>query len=149
MTRSQFAAIVVRGLGLPLKSTSNFTDIPSTAWYASYVGAAYTYGIVDGVSATTFNPDGTITRQEAAVMVTRAAKLCGMDTAMDNAAVRDVLAQFGDYVTTDEWAREGLAFCYSSGILDQSELNIQPKAAIKRCEIAQMVFNLLGSAELL
>ncbi|MCI7472599.1 MAG: S-layer homology domain-containing protein [Clostridiales bacterium] len=149
MTRAQFAAVVVRALGLPQKPTDNFTDVPSDAWCASVVGAAYTYGIVNGTTATTFNPNGTITRQEAAVMVARAARLCGMDTAMDSAAIRDTLAQFGDYVTTGEWARESLAFCYDAGILDQSELNIQPKAAIKRCEIAQMIFHLLGSADLL
>lgn len=149
MTRAEFAATVVRALGLPLQTTDQFADVRSTDWYASYVGAAYTYGIVNGRTTTAFDPNGTITRQEAAVMVARAAKLCGMDIAMDSAAIRDVLAQFGDYVTTDEWAREGLAFCYSAGILDQNELNIQPKVAIKRCEIAQMVFILLGSAELL
>lgn len=82
-------------------------------------------------------------------MVARAAKLCGMDTSMDSAAVRDTLAQFGDYVTTGEWARESLAFCYSQGILDDSALNIQPRTAIRRCEVAQMLYNLLGSANLL
>lgn len=149
MTRAQFATIVVRALGLPLAATDNFTDVSAGAWYASYVGTAYTYGIVNGTSATTFNPNGTITRQEAAAMVARAAKLCGMDTAMDTAAIRDMLAQFGDYVTTSEWARESLAFCYNADILNQSDLNIQPKVAIKRCEIAQMLFNLLGSANLI
>lgn len=82
-------------------------------------------------------------------MVARAAKLCGMDTSMDSAAVRDTLAQFGDYVTTGEWARESLAFCYSQGILDDAALNIQPRTAIRRCEVAQMLYNLLGSANLL
>ena len=82
-------------------------------------------------------------------MVARAAGLCGMDTAMDTGAIRDVLAQFTDYVSTAQWAREGLAFCYQENILDQSELEIRPAAAIKRCEVAQMVFNLLGSANLL
>lgn len=149
MTRAQFAAIVVRALGLPQKPTDNFTDVPSDAWCAACVGAAYTYGIVNGTTATTFNPNGTITRQEAAVMVARAAKLCGMDTSMDSAAVRDTLAQFGDYVTTGEWARESLAFCYSQGILDDAALNIQPRTAIRRCEVAQMLYNLLGSANLL
>lgn len=149
MTRAEFAATVVRALGLPLQTTDQFADVRSTDWYASYVGAAYTYGIVNGRTTTAFDPNGTITRQEAAVMVARAAKLCGMDIAMDSAAIRDVLAQFGDYVTTAAWSREGLAFCYRAGILDQSELNIQPKVDIKRCEIAQMVFILLGSAELL
>ncbi len=149
MTRAQFATIVVRALGLPLKKTDDLTDVKADAWYASFVGTAYTYGIVNGTSATTFDPNGTITKQEAAAMVARAAKLCGMDTAMENGEIRDVLAQFGDYVTTAEWAREGLAFCYRENILDQSELDIQPKIEIKRCEIAQMLFHMLGSANLI
>ena len=149
MTRAAFAAIITRGLGLSGKETGDFSDVPAGSWYAAPVGKAAEKGIVQGVGGGKFNPAGTITRQEAAVMVARAAKLCGMDTAMDSAAVRDMLAQFGDYVTTAAWSREGLAFCYSAGILDQNELNIQPKVAIKRCEIAQMVFHLLGSAKLL
>ena len=36
-------------------------------------------GIVNGVGNGKFNPEGTITRQEAAAMVARAAKLCGLD----------------------------------------------------------------------
>ena len=149
MTRAEFAAIVVRALGLTPKATQVFTDVPDGKWYAAYIGTAYSYGIVKGTSATTFNPDGTITRQDAAVMVARAARLCGMDTAVDSAAVRDTLAQFGDYVTAGAYARESLAFCYRSGILDDSTLDIQPKVAIKRCEIAQMLYNLLEEAELL
>lgn len=82
-------------------------------------------------------------------MVARAAKLCGMDTELSSLAVRDVLAQFADYVTAADWARAGLAFCYQAGILDDSALEIRPKAAIHRCEIAQMLYNLLGTAQLL
>ena len=149
MTRAQFAAIVVRALGLTPAANDAFTDVSSTAWYAPYVGTASTYGLINGVGEGRFNPDGTITKQEAAVMVARAAKLCGMDTELDTAAVRDVLAQFTDYVTTSEWAREGLAFCYQEGILDDSAMEIQGKTEILRCEIAQMLYNLLGSAKLL
>ena len=149
MTRSEFAATVVRSLGLTPVAVSVFTDVASAEWYAGYVGTAYTYGIVTGRTATTFDSDGTITRQEAAVMVARAAKLCGMNTEMGTAAVRDMLAQFVDYVQVADWARESLAFCYSADILDQSALSIKPTAAITRSEIAQMIFNMLGSANLL
>ena len=48
-----------------------------------------------------------------------------------------------------EWARESMAFCYGEDILDQSDLNAEPNRAILRCEIAQMLYNLLGSAKLL
>ena len=149
MTRAQFATIVVRGLGLPLTATNNFTDVKAGSWYASYVGTAYSYGIVNGRTATTFDPEGTITRQEAAAMVARAAKLCGMDTELETYEILNVLAQFGDYMSIGEWAQESMAFCYGEDILDQSDLDIEPKRAILRCEIAQMLYNMLGSAKLL
>lgn len=149
MTRAQFAAIVVRGLGLPLTTTKNFTDVKAGSWYDSYVGTAYSYGIVNGRTATTFDPEGTITRQEAAAMVARAAKLCGMDTTLSTVEIRDMLAQFGDYMSIGEWARESMAFCYGEDILDESDLNAEPNRAILRCEIAQMLYNMLAKAKLM
>ena len=149
MTRAEFAAIVTRALGLPAKDTKAFTDVPSSKWYASYIGAANSSGIVNGVGGGKFNPDGTITRQEAAAMVARAAKLCGLDTSMDAGATKDVLAQFGDYRSVASWAKESLAFCYYTNILDQSALKIEPTKAILRCEIAQMLYNMLLTAGLI
>ena len=149
MTRAEFAAIVTRALGLAAKDTKAFTDVPSSKWYAGYIGTANSSGIVNGVGNGKFNPEGTITRQEAAAMVARAAKLCGLDTTMDAVATRNMLAQFGDYRSAASWATESLAFCYSAGILDQSDLNIQPTKAILRCEIAQMLYNMLVVAELI
>lgn len=149
MTRAEFATIVVRALGLTPADTGAFTDVASTAWYAPYVGAASTYGLINGVGEGRFNPEGTITRQEAAVLVARAAELCGLDTEMDAAAVRNMLAQFPDYMTCAQWARTQLAFCCREGILSQSELNIRPQDAATRAEVAQMLFNLLSRANLL
>ena len=149
MTRAEFAAIITRALGLAAKDTKAFTDVPSSKWYAGYIGTANSSGIVNGVGSGKFNPDGTITRQEAAAMVARAAKLCGLDTAMSAAATKDMLAQFGDYRGVASWAKEPLAFCYAAGILDQSDLNIEPTKAILRCKIAQMLYNMLTAAELI
>ena len=149
MTRAQFATITVKALGLTPKANSVFADVAAGAWYAPYVGTAYTYAIVNGRSTTSFDPTGTITRQEAATMVARAAKLCGMNTDYSSAAARDVLAQFGDYTKCADWARASLAFCYDQGILDSSALNIQPTQEIRRCEIAQMLYNMLEKANLL
>ena len=150
MTRAEFSAIVVRALGLtPDAAGGDFTDVAKTAWYAGYVGTASSLGIINGVGAGRFNPGGTITRQEAAVMVSRAAKLCGMDTALDTGAVRDVLAQFTDYVEVPEWTRPGLAFCFREGILDDSVLSIRGTETVRRCEVAEMLYHLLGGARLL
>ncbi len=149
VTRAEFAAIVVRALGLPTAVRGIFTDVSAGAWYAPFVDTAAAYGIIKGTGGGRFSPDGTMTRQEAAVMVARAAKLCGMDTELDPAAVRDVLAQFTDYIKAPEWARSGLAFCYREKILDDSALEIGGTAVIQRWEIAQMLCRLLEQAALL
>ena len=149
MTRAEFATIIVKALGLIPESNGVFTDIATTSWYAPYIGTANGYGIVNGRSDVVFDPSSTISRQEAAVMVARAAKLCGMDTAMDSTGIRDMLAQFTDYVEVATWAQESVAFCYSSDILDQSEMEIQPEVAITRGQIAQILYNLLSEANLL
>lgn len=149
MTRAEFAAIVVRGLGLTPQADDAFTDVTSQDWFACYVGTAHRYGIIEGVGGGRFSPRGTINRQQAAVMVARAAKLCGMDTSLSSQEIRDVLAQFGDYMTIASWAQEGMAFCYKEGILDQSDWNTEPTRAILRCQVAQMLYEMLDAAKLL
>lgn len=149
MTRAQFAAIVIKALGLTPELCDDFSDVADTAWYAGYVGTASRLGLINGRGGGIFDPGGTITRQEAAVLVARAAALCGMDTELDSGSVRDTLAQFGDYVKTAQWAREGLAFCYQAGILDDGALEIRGGEAVRRCEVAQMIYGLLCATELL
>lgn len=149
MTRAEFATMIVRGLGLPEIEGTAFSDVKESDWFYSYVNTAYSYGIIKGVSETLFNPSGTITREEAAVMVARAAELCGMDTELTIFATRDILAQFFDYVTSSQWAQSSLAFCYYEGILDESVLDIQPKEAVSRAEIAWMMYQMLSQAKLL
>ncbi|MFB0919951.1 MAG: S-layer homology domain-containing protein, partial [Oscillospiraceae bacterium] len=46
MTRAEFAAIIVRALGLMPKTSNIFSDIANSSWYAPYVGTANAYGIV-------------------------------------------------------------------------------------------------------
>ncbi|MDR3148393.1 MAG: S-layer homology domain-containing protein [Oscillospiraceae bacterium] len=149
MTRAQFTAIVTRGLGLTPKTDKIFSDIAADAWYAGYVCTANKYGIVNGTSADKFTPDGTITRQEAAAMTARASKICGIETMLSSFEIRDILAQFGDYTSTSDWSREPLAFCYKTGILDESELNIEPTEEVTRAEVANMLYVMLSEAELL
>ncbi|MCT4686221.1 S-layer homology domain-containing protein [Vallitalea sp.] len=149
MTRGEFASIIVKALGLKPKAIDNFIDVKKDKWYAGYIGTANTYGIISGKSTTTYSPNAIITREEAAVVVTRAAKLCGMNTQYNTMAVRDILSQFIDYVKVNKWARQSLAFCYDKEILDSSTMEILPKEPIKRCEIARMIYNMLYNARLL
>lgn len=149
ITRAEFAAITVRALGLPAKSGKVFDDVSETDWYFESVGTANAYGIIYGISDTQFDPNGLLTRQEAAVMVSRAAKLCGMDTEMELFAARNILAEFVDYVKLADWAVVPTAFCVYNGILDRSQIDLRPSDPALRSDVASMLYNLLGKAELL
>ena len=47
------------------------------------------------------------------------------------------------------WAIPGLAFCCDKGITDTGALTIRPQQAVRRGEVAQMIFRLLSAANLL
>ena len=149
MTRAQFAAIVVRALGVPERDGYDFADVNETDWFYGYVNTAYHYGIINGVSDAEFNPNGEITREEAATMTARAAKLCGMKTDIGEDGARNTLAQFPDYITVSDWAMSSMAFCCYEELLDNGDINIEPKTKITRAEIAQILYNMLGKAKLI
>ena len=109
VTRAEFAAIVVRALNLPLGKDLPFGDIADGSWYSDYVSAAFSYGIVTGKAETVFAPLDLISRQEAAVMLARAAALCGRTVTFSSDETRDLLAQFEDYTDSAMWSRAGLA----------------------------------------
>ncbi|MFD2875258.1 S-layer homology domain-containing protein [Paenibacillus rhizoplanae] len=56
-------------------SAGAFSDVKAGTWYYGTVNRAKELGIISGVTATTFKPDGLVTRQDMAVMMVRAFKL--------------------------------------------------------------------------
>ena len=149
LTRAEFAALIVRALGLEAKSDAKFSDVPKTAWYARSVAAASEYGLILGIGDNRFLPDGTITREEAAVICARAAKLCGLDTERTDAQIRDTLSVFSDYTTSSKWARAGLSFAVDCNMLDAEAVNLRPKDKTTRAEAAIMLHAMLGAAKLI
>lgn len=149
MTRAEFATIIVCGLGLTAETSVSFADVTQNDWFYGYVNTAFSYGIVMGVSETEFNPNGTITREEASAMLARAAKLCGNRTDMEAYEIRDILAGFTDYVKTSEWSRASLAFCFENKIFSDEDTEIKPKETVTRAEIAQALYNMLSVSELI
>lgn len=146
MTRGEFCAVVVRALGLKKTQASPFTDVP--AWCADAVAAAYEAGIVRGTTATTFTPGGTITRQEAAVMLARAARYAsGTAVSYSQAACEALLRSGGsDWAQCGAWAARDVALCLQSGLLGGTNGTIRPRSPITRGEVAQSVAGLLRSA---
>ena len=52
-------------------TAGKFTDVKENAWYGRVVALAYEYGLMQGNSATTFNPTGDITLAEAITVAAR------------------------------------------------------------------------------
>lgn len=76
ITRAEFAAIMVRALGLPDQTGSApFNDVSSSDWYVGAVAQAQQYGIIQGYADDMFHPSQTITREEAVVILERAMRI--------------------------------------------------------------------------
>lgn len=86
------------------KASAPFMDTTS-----QQIIAAYTLGIVNGVSGSSFNPSGTITRQEAAAMLERTAKVLGIASSGSGVS-------FSDNGKIASWATGSVAFV--SGLTD-------------------------------
>jgi hypothetical protein len=73
MTRAQVVTILARldGADTGAAAAAPFTDVVQGGWYADAVNWAYETGIVTGVSATSFDPNGKVTRQDFVTMVVR------------------------------------------------------------------------------
>jgi len=114
MTRAQFASVAVnlyRAMDGILPDVE-FDDHPFNDVSYNYdVAYAYNLGLVSGTSATTFSPDATLTREQAAVLLSNVyAKLRG--------AVPQVSATgFTDDGSVSSWAKSGVAFMSDKGIV--------------------------------
>ena len=149
LTRAQFAQILTNALGLSAEAVVSFTDVPQKAWYAPAVRTASRVGLILGAGDGTFSPDRTITREEAAVILVRAAALAGVDTAMKSSDVTSVLSMWKDGSSVSSWARDALAFCCNRGMLQPQKNAVAPAVHMTRGETAQAVYVLLRTAGLL
>lgn len=114
ITRAEFAHLAVvlveqvtgSSADRLLESLGREMDSPFQDTGDPYVLAAYALGIVNGRTRTTFDPDGSITRQEAAAMLARAAEMLGAPVSGDAKDFRDS-GQFA------AWAAEPIAYVSS------------------------------------
>lgn len=96
-TRAEFAAIIVRALGLkPGVGENKFSDVSSNSWYCDYVKIAIKYGIISGYDNVTFGPNDKITREQAMTMVARAMKHTSIKTDYSEIEISTLLSQFID-----------------------------------------------------
>lgn len=111
ITRAEFcdmiAAFLTQCTGMELSKllqTQNLTESTFTDCAHPSVKAAGAMGIVTGYPDGSFKPGNTISRQEAATMLTRLAKFCGMQ------APNAESVSFSELSSMQAWARDGVSF---------------------------------------
>ena len=141
VTRAQFAAMLIRTLGVNAEGTAVFADVGADKWYSAYVAAASKLGIVKGRNNNTFAPNETINREEMAVMIVRAYEVkMGQE---GTAATAE--AAFADRGLISEWAAAAVATAAELGLVKGRANNaFVPKGEMTRAESAQAIYNLLG-----
>jgi hypothetical protein len=148
ITRAEFATLLVKALGLPAGGKADFTDVPSSAWYAGYVGAAVEAGIVSGYTDNTFKPNANISRQDMAVMISNALAAAGKAEKVTD--VDSKLAKFADSTQIASYAKESVAKAVQAGIITGRSADLfVPKANATRAEGATMIKQMLVRAGLM
>ena len=116
---------------VPVKSAEKFSDIKSGAWYEQYTDYVATYGLMNGMSATTFEPTSNLTR---AMFVQILANLEGVDTTDKTAATI-----FED-VPAGKWYTPAVKWANENGIVDGIKATIfNPMGNIQRQQMCVML----------
>lgn len=127
VTRAEYIKMVVGMFGLEESAENAFDDVADTAWYKEYVEKAVAAGLVEGDGGK-FNPDATITRQDAAVILYRLGITAG-----------DTEISFADEASVADYAKEAVDTLASAGIINGSDGNFNPANAITRAETAAIL----------
>ena len=146
MSRSMIVTVLYRIAGQPSHSGANpFTDI-NTGWYYDAVLWAYENGIVTGTSATTFAPDGAVTREQMATFLYRFANHMGYDTTN-----KADLTVFPDASKVGSWAYDALAWANAEGLIIGAvvggETVLNPQGAATREQVATILMRFCKAFE--
>lgn len=126
MTRAEFAAVLVRYLGLKIEEQADsvYTDVMKGRWYTGSIVAAGKAGIVTGSGTGAFRPDEAITREEMAVMLGRA--LGFADARQTNAKLP------ADLLKVSPWAAPAVTYLYEAGIMAGENGAFNPAGHVSR-----------------
>lgn len=126
VTRAEFTSMLVQSLGLTATGTTNLTDVAPGAWYAEPIAAAYKVGIVNGRSASTFEPSAKITREEITVMLMKVYELKN-----DKAQTPAAESGFTDMNLVSDWAALSVNEAAALGLIQgQSQGLFAPKRSL-------------------
>lgn len=151
VARAEFAAIIVRALGLkPESGKSQFTDVKESDWYSSYVNTASRNEMVFGYDDGRFGPNDKITREQAMAMIARAMGITGLEVELTDGETDEVLEEFSDAMSSSDYAKSSIARCVRAGLVaGKSDKLIAPRDNITRAETAVIVRRLLQQSDLI
>ena len=138
VTRGQFVTALWRMAGKPATAVRcPFADVPAGAWYADSVGWAFEKGYVNGRSDTVFDPDGTISRQEAMkILFCFAGGSGGMEILFTDIYDND----FADSGEIAAWAKPAMYWGYYNGIIrGKTATTLCPTETATRAELAKIL----------
>lgn len=120
----RYAMALMRGIDVP-----QFTDVPEDAWYHDYVYDLVYRGVVNGMTATTYEPEGKLTRAQFVKLLA-----CSLEEA-------ETLKTYeGQHPFTDSeghWAETYIAWAKDKGIVEGvSATEFDPEAPITREQMA-------------
>lgn len=141
VSRAEFVHMLVQSLDLAVDGThGRFSDVEPGAWYADSIATAERLGIVHGKSDGSFGAQDSITREDMAVLVHRAA------TALDIELARTDAVSFTDSASISAYAVEAVHAMQSSGlILGMDDGTFQPGSYASRAQAAVMMYRLFAS----
>ena len=134
MTRAMFVTVLGRQAKVDTTSykDSAFSDVAAGEYYAPYVAWAAKNGIVTGATATAFEPNAVVTREQMAALLYRYAQLQKYDTTQGGMAIRE----FTDYDHISSYALPALGWAVNSGLMQGSAGKLTPSATATRAEVA-------------
>lgn len=157
--RGEFASMIVKALSIPLNyelSKPHFDDVPQiinpdALWDYRYIETAARKGIITGTGSRTFQPSSNLTREQAALIITRALELkLGTDTAK---VQKDLEKAFKDAGNVEAYAKPAVAALAKKGYIQGSPVDVtnpkagfvfEPKANLTRTEAAIIIGRILA-----
>lgn len=148
-TRAMIVSILYRVQGEPAKVNgyelkklaAPFDDVPRGRWYTDAIWWAKLTGVVSGMSATTFAPDGEITRAQLAVILYNYTKQFAPESLTETGS----LTGFPDAGSVPSWARTEMAWAVGNGLISGVGENgvsyLRPEGCATRAQVATILMN--------
>ena len=146
-TRAQLVSILYRMQGEPTtvkgyelaKLRAPFDDVPRGQWYTDAIWWAKLTGVVAGTSATTFDPEGEITREQLAVILYNYTQ----QFAPGSIPAAGSLAGFPDAGSVSSWARTEMAWAVGNGLISGTGSGdvayLSPQGSATRAQVAAIL----------